>query len=346
VHNLYPLLYNRTVFEVIGEYQERPVVWGRSGYAGSQRYPVQWSGDPLANLRSLAATIRAGLSYGMSGVPFWTFDLGGFKGQPSTEAYLRWAQAGLLVSHSRFHGTTPRLPWYYGEDAVRIVRDYARMRYRLLPYIYSAAAEAVRTGLPVMRPLLLEFPDDPASAIIELEYLLGPSILVAPVVDEGGAVEVYLPPGRWYDYFTGQRHEGPMRIARTCRLSELPVYVREGAILPFCLDRDTVSEFWDPLGVEAFPEAEGEVTIPEEGGLPPSRLHGSVDGCARLLQGRGPARKWVVRFRDVPPKPEAVDVECEGNFTWSYLESERTLEVQLSRCASFEARVVRRNEGR
>ena len=339
MHNIYPLLYNRAVSEVIGEYHERPVVWGRSGYVGSQKYPVQWSGDPLADFKSLAATIRAGLSYGLSGVPFWSFDLGGFKGQPTTAAYIRWAQVGLLLSHSRFHGTTPRLPWYYGDEAVGIVRDFVRLRYRLLPYIYAVAAEAVRSGLPVMRPLALEFPADPGSAATELEFLLGPALLVAPVLNEGGEVPVYLPPGRWYDYFTGERLEGPRRIERTCALSELPLYVRAGAILPFSADERSVSELWDPLGAEVCPEAEGSVEIPEESGRAPSRVSVSADGAARVIRCEGPEREWAVLLKNVEGRRPEVDLVGPKSSSWRYDAKARLVEIRVARCASFEARV-------
>ncbi len=347
MHNLYPLLYNRTVFEVIGEYCERPLVWGRSGYAGSQKYPVQWSGDPLADFKSLAATIRAGLSYGLSGVPFWTFDLGGFKGQPTTAAYVRWAQAGLLLSHSRFHGTTPRLPWHYGEDVARIVLDWVRLRYRLLPYIYAAAGEAVHAGLPVMRSLALEFPGDPGSAAADLEFLLGPSLLAAPVLDESGEVAVYLPPGAWYDYFTGEpvldragkRSEGPQLIERRCALSEMPLYVRGSAILPFCADERTVSELWDPLGVEVYPSAEAAVEIPEEGGRPATRIAVSRDGAASVIRGEGPPREWTVRLRDFAGDRPEVRLAAPDGSSWRHDGAARLLEIKVAKCASFEARV-------
>ncbi len=317
MHNIYPLLYNRAVFEVIGEYQERPVVWGRSGYAGSQKYPVQWSGDPIADFKNLAATIRAGLSYGLSGVPFWTFDLGGFKGQPTTAAYVRWAQVGLLLSHSRFHGTTPRLPWYYGEEAAGIIRDWVRLRYRLLPYIYSVAADAVRTGLPVMRPLALEFPADPGSTATDLQFMLGPSLLVAPVLDESGEVSIVLPPGTWHDYFTGERLKGPQRLERTCALAQLPLFVRDDAILPFCADDCTVSELWDPLGVEIYPAAAGTVEIPEEDGRASTRVTVSGEGAARVVRGEGPEREWRIVAKGAGRR--------------------RRREASIARCASFEA---------
>ncbi len=322
MHNIYPLLYNRAVFEVIGEYQERPVVWGRSGYAGSQKYPVQWSGDPLADFRSLSATIRAGLSYGLSGVPFWTFDLGGFKGQPTTAAYVRWAQVGLLLSHSRFHGTTPRLPWYYGPETAGIIGDWVRLRYRLLPYIYAVAAEAVRTGLPAMRPLALEFPADRGSAAADLEFLLGPYLLAAPVLNEAGEVPVYLPPGRWHDYFTGEAFDGPLRIERVCTLSQFPLYVRDDAILPTCSDDRTVSQLWDPLGIEVYPAAAGSVEIPEEGGRAPTQISVTKDGGARVVRGKGPEREWRILIGGAGRAQRG------------------TGGLSISRCASFEAPIT------
>jgi alpha-D-xyloside xylohydrolase len=338
MHNLYPLLYNRAVYEVIGEYCQRPVVWGRSGYAGSQKYPVQGSGDPLADFPNLAATIRAGLSYGLSGVPFWTFDLGGFKGQPTTAAYVRWAQAGLLLSHSRFHGTTPRLPWHYGEQAERIVRDWVRLRYRLLPYITAVAALAVRTGVPVMRPLLLEFPDDPGSADADLQFLLGPSLLAAPVVNEAGEVSFTLPSGTWYDYLKQDRVEGPKRLARTCSLAEIPLYVRGDAMLPFCGDQRTVSDFWDPLGCEIWPAAAGTIEVPEEDGVAASRFETAREGAVRRVSGAGPQRAWQLVVKDVG-EPRRIDVTGAAAQP-RYDGRRRELVIDIARCASFEARIA------
>ena len=193
VHNLYPLLYNRAVFEVTQEEKGYGVVWGRSAFAGSQQYPLVWSGDPAADFQSLASTIRGGLSAGLSGLPFWSNDIGGYRGMPSAELYLRWAQFGLFCSHSRMHGDSPREPWTFGEEAVSIVRKYTLLRYELFPYIYSTAFEAGLKGLPVIRALPLAFPDDPNVFDKDFEYMLGPWLLVAPVLEAGGKHEVYLP---------------------------------------------------------------------------------------------------------------------------------------------------------
>ncbi len=248
LHNVYPLLYNRCVYEATERYATGgALVWGRSGWTGSQRYPVQWGGDPQADWEGLAASIRGGLSWGLSGVPFYSHDIGGFFGpQPDSELYVRWVQAGVMCSHTRFHGTTPREPWHFGEDAERIVRAWLEWRYRLLPYLEVCAVEAHTHGLPVMRAMPLAFPDDPAGRTFDEQYMLGPSLLVAPVVRPGGRVRVYLPAGAWFDLSDAARPgdvpgdvwrdrapvEGPRVIERTVPLDQMPVYGREGYLLP------------------------------------------------------------------------------------------------------------------
>jgi len=233
--NLYPLWYNRTVFEAIERVTERNgLVWGRSGWAGSQRYPAQWGGDPEASLAGMAASLRGGLSYALSAPGFWSHDIGGFYGQPpSPELYVRWAQFGLLSPLARAHGLSPREPWHFGERALAIFREFTELRYRLLPYLLTVAREAEAAGLPVMRPLVLEFPDDPGSRAIDLQYMLGPDILVCPVFSESAdpvAVGVYLPGGAsWVDWWTGEELEGGRWLQVSVPLDRLPLYRRSGA---------------------------------------------------------------------------------------------------------------------
>ena len=245
LHNLYPLLYNAAVFEVTAEEKGRGLVWSRSGTAGSQRYPVCWSGDPASDWDSFAATIRGGLSAGMSGLALWSHDIGGYRGTPDPELFVRWAQFGLFSSHSRMHGDSPREPWLFGDEALAIVRKYAVLRDRLIPYISKAAREASRTGMPVLRALPLAFPDDPNAAAWDHEYMFGPSFLAAPVIHrtedlrarEGRRagpprMAVYLPAGEWIDHWTGRAHRGPAVIERRVPLAVMPLYVRAGARIP------------------------------------------------------------------------------------------------------------------
>jgi alpha-D-xyloside xylohydrolase len=210
MHNLYPLLYNQAVFAVTEEFwgEGQGIIWGRSAWAGSQRYPVHWSGDGIARYEDLPCVLRSALNFGLSGFPFYSHDIGGFSGLPSPDVYVRWAQFGLFSSHARAHGTPPREPWVYGAEAERIFRQYDNLRYRLLPYIYSEAVECGRSSLPMLRALALDFQDDPTALAIDDQYLFGPSILVAPILDERNRRAVYLPPGQWIDYWSKQTLDG------------------------------------------------------------------------------------------------------------------------------------------
>ena len=234
VHNLYPLLYNKAVYEVMREEHGEAMLFSRSGYAGSQRYPINWTGDAPCTWGGMAATLRAGLSLSISGISMWSHDIGGFWNPrlfqpPDPTLYIRWAQFGLLSSHSRFHGVRGREPWYYGDKAIEVVREFARLRYRLLPYIYSLAEEASATGIPVVRPLILEYPDDPVAATVDYEYLLGPDLLVVPVMNPQGRALVYLPEGEWLDWWTGEVSTGPRHLRLDVPIERLPLYARAAA---------------------------------------------------------------------------------------------------------------------
>lgn len=265
LHNLYPLLYNRAVYEVTQEVKGTGIVWGRSAYTGSQRYPVYWSGDPACDWDSLACTIRGGLSFGLSGIPFWSNDIGGYRGTPSEQLYIRWAQFGLLCSHARCHGESPREPWFYGERALDIFRRYARLRYELFPYLYSCAHEAARIGLPVLRAMPLAFPDDPNTYDKDLQFMLGPWLLVAPMYDEGDERRVYLPEGRWVNYWTGERFDEPTNLTIHAPIGTLPLFVRGGAILPRMLPASRIpSGLIDPLILELYPHGQSQYRLYED----------------------------------------------------------------------------------
>lgn len=231
LHNIYPLLYNRCVYEATARYHDGPpLVWGRSGWTGSQRYPLQWGGDSQGDWEGLAASVRGALSWGLSGVPFYTHDIGGFydlhKEKPTVEHFIRSLQVGVFTSHMRLHGTTPREPWEFGPEAERIAREWLALRYRLIPYVEQCAAEASQSGLPVMRAMPLAFPADRVAWSFEEQYLFGPRFLVAPVLRPGGAVTVYLPAGEWVDFWTGERVTGPQLVERNMPLDRIPVYER------------------------------------------------------------------------------------------------------------------------
>ncbi len=234
LHNAYALLYNRCAYEAAEKFsQDEPLVWGRSSWAGGQRYPVQWGGDPQVDWAALAASIRGGQAWGMSGGPFYAHDIGGFAvGNPTPELYVRWTQAGVMCSHTRFHGIGEREPWVYGEETEAIVREWLHWRYRMIPYLQACALEASQTGMPVMRAMPLAFPEDRIAWFFEGQYLLGPALLVAPVLEPGGKVRFYLPPGEWFDIWEENWLQGPQVIESHMSLDRSPVFGRKGHILP------------------------------------------------------------------------------------------------------------------
>ena len=232
LHNVYAMLFNRLVYETSAAAgTDHALVFGRSGWLGSHRYPVQWSGDSQCNWSDLRGAIRAGLSLMLSGHAWWGHDIGGFyrldQPLPDAELYTRWAWAGLLSPISRFHGTSPREPYEYGDAAMAATRRAARLRYRLLPYLVEQA-RAASDGLPLMRPLPLAFPDDELAQAAESSWMLGDDLLVAPVLEPGGRRRVHLPAGRWHDWWTGAAVQGPATLEVSAGLDTSPIWQRAG----------------------------------------------------------------------------------------------------------------------
>lgn len=235
--NLYPLWYSRATAEALAACgRQPPLVWSRSGWIGSQRYPAQWGGDPEASVAGLAASIRGGLSWSLSAPGLWSHDVGGFYGAgPSDGLYVRWAQAGCLAPLTRFHGLGPREPWAFGPAAEAAVRAAIDLRYQLVPYLQAAAADSIARGLPMMRALLVEFPDQPALAGVDHEWLLGSDLLAVAVLDDDpvrARARVVLPAGTWVDWFSGEMLEGPLEREVHLPLDRFPLYVRGGAVIP------------------------------------------------------------------------------------------------------------------
>ncbi|GAB2970320.1 alpha-xylosidase [Frigoribacterium salinisoli] len=269
MHNWYAQLYNRAVFEVLEEVRGEgdAVVFARSATTGGQQLPVHWGGDSTSTFESMAETLRGGLSLAMSGFSFWSHDIGGFEGTPDPDVYKRWTAFGLLSSHSRFHGSSSyRVPWAFDDEAVEVTRRFTKLKLALMPYLYAAGLEASRSGLPVMRPMVLAFPTDRTAAHVDTQYLLGDDLLVAPVFSADGTVEVYLPAGRWTDWWTGEVVDAGSGTWRTevHDVTTLPLYVREGAVLPLGGRDDRPDhDYLDGLVLRAFPGPDGtrEVTV-------------------------------------------------------------------------------------
>lgn len=234
MHNYYTYLYNKVVFELLERRlgKDKALVFARSTAAGGQKFPVHWGGDCTATYQSMAEDMRGGLSLSLGGYGFWSHDIGGFEQTASSDVYKRWCAFGLLSSHSRLHGSTSyRVPWLFDDEACDVLRKFVKLKCSLMPYLFAQAVKAHKEGCPMMRPMFFEFPDDPACETLDRQYMLGDSLLVAPVFKESGEVTYYLPEGVWTNYLTGQVKEGGRWYREVLDYFHLPLMVRENTVL-------------------------------------------------------------------------------------------------------------------
>jgi len=273
-HNYYPLRYNKTVADITKQTTGDSIIWARSTWAGSQRYPLHWGGDAESTDDGMAAELRGGLSLGLSGFTFWSHDVGGFVGKETADLYLRWLAFGMMTSHSRCHGQKPKEPWTYDASVMDEFRLIDEMKYRLMPYVYAQAKDSSERGLPMLRALFIEFPDDPGSWRVEDEYLFGSSILVAPLLHEGATGRnVYLPPGTWIDYQTGKNYSGGWQKIEAGNIPEI-ILVRDGTVLPrIAVAQSTTQMDWTKLELVVFAKdaakASGQICLPSDNELRP-----------------------------------------------------------------------------
>jgi alpha-D-xyloside xylohydrolase len=299
-HNLYPLRYNKAVADVTEEMTGNGAIYARSAWAGSQRYPLHWGGDAEITDGGMAGTLRGGLSLGLCGFSFWSHFIGGFSYQSPRDLYRRWLAFGALCSHARCHGAPPTEPWEYGEEFTDGFRRIVELRYRLMPYVYAQARLASQNGHPMLRALFFEYPGDPTSWTIEDQYFLGTDLLVAPLMEDRPVRNVYLPPGLWTDYQTGETYAGERW--HSIRAGEIPVValVRSGAAIPHVkLAQSTDRMDWSEIELVVYgtepSTAEGLFCLPEDGTLHHLRLEREGDGFALSedpLEGRV---EWNVR---------------------------------------------------
>jgi alpha-glucosidase len=285
-HNVYGLLMSAATRDALLHFHpnERPFVITRATYAGGQRYAAQWTGDNMATWEDLCASLRIVMSMGLSGLPFTGSDTGGFVGVPSPELYTRWLEAGVFHPFFWTHtGSRDRGldPWSFGSEMEQVNRRIIELRYALLPYLYNAMYEAAQTGLPVMRALVLDYPDD--TNVMDLtpdnrtsEFLFGNDLLVAPVVKTGDTERVvYFPKGTWYDFKTGKRYTGPLKTTVDAPLAHIPIFARGGAIIPMRQVVEYVDQApIDPLTFEIYPEGESVRDYYEDDGISLAYKHG------------------------------------------------------------------------
>lgn len=235
MHNYYAYLYNKTVFDLLVEEKgrEEAVVFARSATAGCQKFPVHWGGDCWATYQSMAESLRGGLSLCMSGFGYWSHDIGGFENTATPDIYKRWVAFGMLSSHSRLHGSKSiRVPWAFDEEAVGVLRFFTKLKCRLMPYLYESAYQTSENGYPMMRAMVMEFPDDPACRYLDTQYMLGDCLLVAPIFSASGDVTYYLPEGKWTHFITGKEIKGGKYITENHDYFSLPLMVKPNSLLP------------------------------------------------------------------------------------------------------------------
>jgi len=296
MHNYYTHLYNKCVFELLERHHGKgnAMVFARSATLGAQQFPVHWGGDCEATFESMAEELRGGLSFCMSGPAYWSHDIGGFAGKANAAVYKRWAAFGLLSSHSRLHGSESyRVPWLFDEESVDVVRTFTRLKNRLSPYLLSAARDAHQNGWPMMRAMWLEFPNDPAVLYLDRQFMLGGTLLVAPVFNHENLAEFYLPAGKWTDLLTGRTVDGGRWIRQTVDFLHIPLFVRPNSILP--LADDSSRPGWkldEPLTLSLYelcPRSTHEIGVSASDGQI-ATFNCRREGATIVLESDGQAR--------------------------------------------------------
>ncbi len=306
MHNYYTYRYNKTVFELLEKKlgPGKAVVFARSATVGGQQFPVHWGGDCWANFESMAESLRAGLSLGLSGFGFWSHDIGGFEQTASAGVYKRWVAFGLLSSHSRLHGSSSyRVPWLFDEEAVDVLRFFTKLKCSLMPYLFAKACEANQKGIPVMRAMLLEYPTDPACDYLDRQYMLGDSLLVAPVFSEDGLVSYYVPQGRWTHYLSGEKISGGCWREDHHDYISLPLLVRPNTILAVGkVDNRPDYDYAQDVILHVFELEDGKhasARIYNQAGTPELQVDLQRKGNRIIVQANGSGKGWSLLLRGI-----------------------------------------------
>ena len=316
MHNYYPYLYNKCVFDLLEAYKGRgqACLFARSATVGGQKFPVHWGGDCSSNYLSMAESLRAGLSLCLSGFGFWSHDISGFEGTAPADVYKRWAAFGLLSTHSRLHGSNSyRVPWLFGEEAVDVLRKFTNLKCTLMPYLYSAAVEAHQTGVPAMRAMLLEFPQDIPCQDLDRQYMLGERLLVAPVFTKEGDVDYYLPAGTWTNLLDNRVVEGGRWLREVHDFMSLPLMVRENTLLPIGADDQNVEyDYGKDLTLHLFAlKDQARADVKDMYGNPMLTARAKNEGGSVTLTFEGRAENLSVVLRNVHQVKDLTGAEAQ-----------------------------------
>lgn len=279
MHNYYTYLYNQTVFTLLERKRGKgdAAVFARSATAGGQKFPVHWGGDCEATYAAMAETLRGGLSLAACGFAFWSHDISGFESTATPDLYKRWVAFGLFSTHSRLHGSSSyRVPWLFDDESVDVLRHFTKVKHSLMPYLFAEAVKASQTGVPVMRPMVMEFPDDPLCRTLDKQYMLGGSLLVAPVFYEDGHCDVYLPEGMFTNFFTGEVVQGGRLVKGKYNYMTLPVFIPENTLLATGRDDCAEYDYHENVTVHAYRLTEQTIELYDKTG----KLRATVTGRA------------------------------------------------------------------
>ena len=339
MHNYYAYLYNKTVFDLLREERgdHDALVFARSAATGGQQFPVHWGGDSTATFESMAESLRGGLSFGLSGFGFWSHDIGGFEQTANAHVYKRWTAFGLLSSHSRLHGSSSyRVPWNYDEEAVAVLSKFTKLKCSLMPYLYRAAIQSHQEGVPMLRAMMLEFPDDPACDYLDLQYMLGDSLLVAPVFSHNGSVNFYVPEGRWTSLLDDRVVEGPRWIKEKHDFLSLPLLVRPNSVIPMGSRTDKPDyDYSDGVTLRFYQLEDGKqvsVEIPSLDGKIEGRFAIQRQGTLIYIQRQGLSKPWNVLLVGVESVENVDNAEIEvinASTLIRALDETKELRVQL-----------------
>ncbi len=304
MHNWYTYLYNRAVFQLLEDYKGvgKACVFARSATVGGQKFPVHWGGDCSATYESMAESLRGGLSLSLSGFAFWSHDISGFERTATPDLFKRWAAFGLLSTHSRLHGNESyRVPWNFDEEASDVVRAFVKLKCALMPYLYGQAGASAEEGVPLMRAMVLEYPDDPACAYLDRQYFLGDSLLVAPIFSADGTVSYYLPEGRWTNFITGEKVEGGAWRKERHGYASLPLMVKPGSLIAVgAVDDRPDYDYADGVAYHLFELADGEVartSVRDLDGKAVVAAEARRTGRTLTVTAKGAKQAWSVVLR-------------------------------------------------
>ena len=297
MHNYYTYLYNKTVYDLLvrKKGKEEAILFARSATAGCQQFPVHWGGDCWSSYEAMQESLRGGLSLTSSGFGFWSHDIGGFERRSTADVYKRWCAFGLLSTHSRLHGSDSyRVPWSYDEEAVDVLRRFTRLKARLMPYLYACAAETAKTGVPMMRAMALEFPQDRNCDYLSGQYMLGENLLVAPVMNEEGMAQYYLPEGTWTHLLTGEKRQGGRWYSEHQDYMSIPLYARPGSVVAFGAQDDGVLyDYAQDAQYHVYALGEGETAC--------ACVRGMDGGAAAQLAVSRDAHGYAIAYQGEKP---------------------------------------------